>query len=146
VHLGNGTGGSIANAAVGGTNLVSVGSFINTLPYELIVHKSIKSAEDLRGKAIGISRIGSASDVAARVLLKAVGLEPDKDVPVIQVGGASDRRGFSHRENRWLPVAARGYQTSQGDASSRAHHHRRFSKEVSISLCVPDDHQELPGE
>jgi len=91
VHLGNGTGGSIANAAVGGANVVSVGSFINTLPYELIVHESIKSAEDLRGKAIGISRIGSASDVAARVLLKALGLEPDKDVPVIQVGGASDR-------------------------------------------------------
>src|SRR6266850_5489241 len=49
----------------GGANLVAVGSFINTLPYELIVHESIKSAEDLRGKAIGISRIGSASDRAA---------------------------------------------------------------------------------
>ena len=80
VHIGNGTGGSIANAAVGGANLVSVGSFINALPYELIVHESIKSAEDLRGKAIGISRIGSASDVAARMLLKALGLPVLKEI------------------------------------------------------------------
>jgi NitT/TauT family transport system substrate-binding protein len=87
VKLGNGTGGAIANAAVAGANLVAVGSFINTLPYELIVQESIKSAADLKGKTIGIARIGSASDVAARVLLKGLGLDPDKDVAIIQGGG-----------------------------------------------------------
>src|SRR5947207_6631548 len=39
VKIGNGTGGAIANAAVSGAHLVAVGSFINTLPYELIVHE-----------------------------------------------------------------------------------------------------------
>ena len=68
-----------------------VGCFINTLPYELVVHESVKSAEDLRGKSIGISRVGSASDVAARALIKALGLEPIKDLPIIQVGGSSER-------------------------------------------------------
>jgi NitT/TauT family transport system substrate-binding protein len=91
VKLGNGTGGAIANAAVAGANLVAVGSFINTLPYELIVQESIKSAADLKGKTIGIARIGSASDVAARVLLKGLGLDPDKDVAIIQGGGGSER-------------------------------------------------------
>lgn len=88
VQLGNGTGGAIANAAVAGANLVAVGSFINTLPYELIVQESIKSAA---GKIIGIARIGSASDVAARVLIKGLGLDPDKDVAIIQGGGGSER-------------------------------------------------------
>lgn len=65
--------------------------YINTLPYELVVQESIKSAEDLKGKSVGISRVGSASDVAARALVKGLGLEPVKDVPILQVGGAPER-------------------------------------------------------
>ena len=91
IKFGNGTGGVIASAAVSGANLVAVACFVNTLPYELIVQESIKSKEQLKGKSIGISRIGSSSDVAARVLLKGLGLEPDKDVAIIQVGGSSER-------------------------------------------------------
>ncbi len=91
IKFGNGTGGVIASADVSGANLVAVGCFINTLPYELIVQESIKTKEQLKGKSVGISRIGSSSDVAARVLLKGLGLEPDKDVPIIQVGGSSER-------------------------------------------------------
>jgi NitT/TauT family transport system substrate-binding protein len=83
VKFGNGTGGTIASAAVNGANLVTVASFINTLPYELVVQESIKSAQQLKGKSLGISRIGSTSDVAARVLLKSLGLEPDKDVAIM---------------------------------------------------------------
>lgn len=91
VKLGNTSGGAAASAAVGGAGLLMTGCFINTLPYELVVHESIKSAEGLRGKSIGISRIGSASDVAARVLLRGLGLEPDKDVAILQVGGSPER-------------------------------------------------------
>jgi ABC-type nitrate/sulfonate/bicarbonate transport system substrate-binding protein len=91
VKVGNISGGSIANAVVGGANLVAAGCFINTLPYELIVHESIRTAQQLKGKSVGISRIGSSSDVAARVLLKALGLEPDKDVAILQVGGSGER-------------------------------------------------------
>ena len=91
VKVGNISGGSIANAVVGGANLIAAGCFINTLPYELIVHESIRTAQQLKGKSVGISRIGSSSDVAARVLLKALGLEPDKDVAILQVGGSGER-------------------------------------------------------
>ena len=93
IPIGNASGGGVASAVVGGANLVMVACMLNTLPYELVVQESIKTAEDLRGKNIGISRIGSASDVAARVLIKALGLEPVKDVPILQVGGAPERAG-----------------------------------------------------
>jgi NitT/TauT family transport system substrate-binding protein len=93
IPIGNASGGGVASAVVGGANLVMVGCMLNTLPYELVVQESIKTAEDLRGKNIGISRIGSASDVAARVLIKGLGLEPVKDVPILQVGGAPERAG-----------------------------------------------------
>jgi len=71
--------------------LIMTACYINTLPYELVVQENVKTAEDLRGKSVGISRVGSASDVAARVLVKGLGLEPVKDVPIIQVGGPSER-------------------------------------------------------
>jgi ABC-type nitrate/sulfonate/bicarbonate transport system substrate-binding protein len=91
IQLANNSGGAVANAAVGGASLVMTACYINTLPYELVVHESIKSAEDLKGKSVGISRVGSASDVAARALVKGLGLEPVKDVPILQVGGAPER-------------------------------------------------------
>ncbi len=91
VPVGNASGGGVASAVVGGASLVMVGCMLNTLPYELVVQQSIKSAEDLKGKSIGISRVGSASDVAARALIKGLGLEPVKDVPILQVGGAPER-------------------------------------------------------
>ena len=43
LKFGNGTGGTIASAAVSGANLVAVACFMNTLPYELIVQDSIKT-------------------------------------------------------------------------------------------------------
>lgn len=93
IPIGNASGGGVASAVVGGASLVMVACMLNTLPYELVVQESIKTAEDLRGKNIGISRIGSASDVAARILVKGLGLEPVKDVPILQVGGAPERAG-----------------------------------------------------
>ncbi|HWL72807.1 MAG TPA: ABC transporter substrate-binding protein, partial [Burkholderiaceae bacterium] len=80
IQIGNNSGGTVASAVVSGANLVLTGCYINTLPYELVVHESIKTADDLRGKSVGISRVGSASDSAARVLVKGLGLEPVKDV------------------------------------------------------------------
>jgi NitT/TauT family transport system substrate-binding protein len=91
VQVANASGGAVASAVVAGANLVMVACYLNSLPYELVVNETIKSAEDLKGKSIGISRLGSASDVAARVLIRGLGLEPDKQVPIIQVGGSSER-------------------------------------------------------
>ena len=91
IPIGNASGGGVASAVVGGANLVMVACMLNTLPYELVVQESIKTAEDLRGKNIGISRIGSASDVAARALIRGLGLEPEKQVLIMQVGGPAER-------------------------------------------------------
>ncbi len=91
VHVANASGGAIASAAVAGAQIALVSCYLNSLPYELVVGESIKLAEELKGKSIGISRLGSASDVAARALLRGLNLEPDKQVPIMQVGGSSER-------------------------------------------------------
>src|ERR687892_343173 len=96
IQVGNAAGSGVANANVRGADTVSVGCMINVLAYELVVLDSIKSAEDLKGKSIGISRFGSVSDVAARELLRGLGLRPMEDVKILQVGGAAERAaGFS---------------------------------------------------
>ena len=96
IPIGNAAGSGVANANVRGADTVSAGCTINVLAYELVVLDSIKTAEDLKGKSIGISRFGSVSDVAARELLKGLGLRPMEDVKILQVGGASERAaGFS---------------------------------------------------
>ncbi len=96
VQVGNAAGSGVANAVVRGADTVCVACFINVLAYELVVLDSVKSPEDLKGKSIGISRFGSVSDVAARELLKGLGLRPMEDVKILQVGGASERAaGFS---------------------------------------------------
>jgi NitT/TauT family transport system substrate-binding protein len=91
VHMANASGGGVASAVVAGADLVMVACYLNSLPYELVVNDSIKSVEDLKGKSIGISRLGSASDVAARALIKGLGLEPERQVLIMQVGGPAER-------------------------------------------------------
>ena len=44
INIANASGSGIASAVVGGGNLVIVACYINTLPYELVVSESIKSA------------------------------------------------------------------------------------------------------
>jgi NitT/TauT family transport system substrate-binding protein len=91
VQVANASGGGVASAVVAGADLVMVACYLNSLPYELVVGETIKSAEDLKGKSVGISRVGSASDVAARALVRGLGLEPDKQVLIMQVGGPAER-------------------------------------------------------
>ena len=91
VHVANVSGGAVASAVLAGAQIAMVACYLNSLPYELVVNESIKSPEELKGKSIGISRLGSASDVAARALLRGLNLEPDKQVPILQVGGSSER-------------------------------------------------------
>lgn len=91
VQVANASGGGVASADVAGADLVMVSCYLNSLPYELVVNENIKSAEDLKGKSVGISRMGSASDVAARALVRGAGLDPDKQVLIMQVGGPAER-------------------------------------------------------
>ena len=53
---------------------------------ELVVRPDIKSAADLRGKRLGITRFGTASDFGMRLMVSKLGLNPDRDVSILQIG------------------------------------------------------------
>jgi NitT/TauT family transport system substrate-binding protein len=79
-----------AAAAVQGADVVFIGGISNQLPFQLVVKGNIKSATDLKGKKIAISRYGATSDVAATYTLKSLGLKRT-DVTILQLGGEGTR-------------------------------------------------------
>lgn len=55
----------------------------------LIARSEYKSIKDLKGKVLGIVTFGGSQHTAARRLITAGGLDPDKDITAIQVGDES---------------------------------------------------------
>jgi NitT/TauT family transport system substrate-binding protein len=72
-----------------GADFVWVGTTTHQMVFTLITDPSITKGADLKGKKIGITRIGSASDLALRAALEHFGLGP-KDVTMISIGGIPD--------------------------------------------------------
>ena len=89
IAMGGGTVGVSSNLA--GSDIVSISSIESRMPYALLAQKETKTLEQLKGKRLAVSRFGSASDLAARLILQRYGLVPDKDVTILQVGGTSTR-------------------------------------------------------
>ncbi|MBI2988363.1 MAG: ABC transporter substrate-binding protein [Deltaproteobacteria bacterium] len=88
----------IAGADVGviplagsGSDIVFIANMVDTLAYFLVARPEIKTKEDLRGKRAGISRFGSTSDFVTRMALEGLGLAPDRDVAIVQIGAVPDR-------------------------------------------------------
>ena len=89
IAMGGGTVAVSSNLA--GSDIVSIASIESRLPYALLAQKEIKSIDQLKGRRLAVSRFGSASDLAARLMLQRYGLTPDKDVTLLQTGGTSTR-------------------------------------------------------
>ena len=87
-HLG---GSETLSAAAGGGDLVVVAVTGPVYPFVFMAPASIATVQDLKGKKIGVSNAGSSSDIATRVFLKNVGLDPDKDLSIIAVGSLQNR-------------------------------------------------------
>jgi NitT/TauT family transport system substrate-binding protein len=72
-----------------GADFVWIGTTTHQMVFSLITHANIARPADLKGKKVGITRIGSASDLALRAALEHLGLNP-KDVAMISLGGIPD--------------------------------------------------------
>lgn len=74
-----------------GADSVIIAVAVNTLPYSLVVAKGITKWSDLKGKKIAISRFGSGTDTAIRLVCKKFGLDPAKDIVILQGGTQPSR-------------------------------------------------------
>jgi NitT/TauT family transport system substrate-binding protein len=91
VSVSQNAGPEVANAYMGGADPVLIAGGTVTLDYWLMSRTDIKGPEQLRGGSVAISRFGSVSDFIARFALQRIGLVPDKDVGIVQLGTTTDR-------------------------------------------------------
>ena len=77
----------IADAGLQGADLVAIGATVNIVPFYVMAWPEIKTVSDLKGKTVGVSRFGAATDFGMRMFLGKHGLEAHKDVAFIQIGG-----------------------------------------------------------
>ena len=90
-------GGSIDIAAIGGpagvdarlagADTVYIAIPVNRVIVFTVAAPQIQRVEELRGKSIGVTRIGTVTDYFTRLYLRQNGLVPDRDVMVRQTGG-----------------------------------------------------------
>lgn len=76
--------------AQGSTDFVFIGSNKNILTHSIIAGSDLKRPEDLKGKKIGVTRIGANTHYFAIQVLRRLGLDPVRDVTFIQTGGATE--------------------------------------------------------
>ena len=81
----------IVSSHLSGARLKIVAGVINTLFYTVIAAPGHHDRSQLKGKRVGISRFGDSSELATRIAAKELGLDPDRDIAMIQVGSGPDR-------------------------------------------------------
>ena len=86
IDFGVGGGPSIINANVQRRSIVIVAGTLNRMIMKIMAAPQIKTAAELRGKRIAVTRYGTSTDFAARLLLKSLGLSSEKDAVIVQVG------------------------------------------------------------
>jgi NitT/TauT family transport system substrate-binding protein len=79
--------GNVAAYIRGSTDVVFIGGIKNTMTQTLVAGGNIKKPEDLKGKKIGVSRIGGNSHYFTIQALRRFGMDASRDVQFIQTGG-----------------------------------------------------------
>jgi ABC-type nitrate/sulfonate/bicarbonate transport system substrate-binding protein len=77
----------VINASLRGADLVLIGNTGNALVFSIMSRPEIKQPAQLRGKKVGVTRLGGSTDWALDLALKPWGLERGRDLTVIQTGG-----------------------------------------------------------
>jgi len=83
--------GAVVGGAIAGLPVRIVAGFLDNWPMTLIAQPEYKSLKDLKGKTLGISSFGATPDVAARLMLKHAGVDPEKDIKVLALGSDAAR-------------------------------------------------------
>jgi NitT/TauT family transport system substrate-binding protein len=86
IDFGIGGGPSIINANTQRRSIVLVAGTLNRMIMKIMASPQIKTAMDIRGKRIAVTRYGTSTDFAARLWLKNLGLSSERDAAILQVG------------------------------------------------------------
>jgi NitT/TauT family transport system substrate-binding protein len=77
-------------AALSGTDTVIIATIAKKFNWWIFAQPNISRIEDLRGKIFGTTRFGTQSDLASRIALRRAGIDPERDITMVQTGGPSE--------------------------------------------------------
>jgi NitT/TauT family transport system substrate-binding protein len=86
-----GTFSNFVGAAISGLPVRIVMSAMDGSDHYLVTSANVKRVEDLKGKTFGISSFGGTPHSEAVMILRKYGMNPEKDVTFLQIGGSSSR-------------------------------------------------------
>jgi sulfonate transport system substrate-binding protein len=78
-------------AVSGVTEVKTISVIINRLEHIFVTRKNIAKPEDLKGKRVAVSRIGSASDIVTRMVIRQWKIDPEKETVILQAGNTPTR-------------------------------------------------------
>ena len=84
---------SVVRGAMRGMPMRVVASFMDSSTHMLIARPEYKAIRDLKGKTLGVSTYGATSDVAARMMMKHGGVDPERELKIIPLGAERARFG-----------------------------------------------------
>ncbi|MGH7767636.1 MAG: ABC transporter substrate-binding protein [Candidatus Binatia bacterium] len=82
---------TLTSSRLAGADTVMIAGMVPTFVDHIISLGSITKVEQLKGKTGGVNRLGSTSDLGLRLALRKLGIDPEKDVKIIPVGGNPER-------------------------------------------------------
>ena len=77
-------------AALSGTDTVIIATIAKKFNWWIFSQPNINRIEDLRGKIFGTTRFGTQSDLASRIALRLPGIDPERDITMVQTGGPAE--------------------------------------------------------
>jgi len=83
--------GTAITAAVRGLPMKVFSHDFKSLLFYLMGNPRIQSGQDLKGKKVAVASLSGTGALATRASLRALGVDPDKDVTLIVIGSASVR-------------------------------------------------------
>jgi len=83
-------GPGLLEARLGGADLVYIGALVNRFVFSVYSKPELQTLADLKGKVLAVTQPGAATDFAARILLKGVGLAPGKDTQITYLKGGAE--------------------------------------------------------
>jgi NitT/TauT family transport system substrate-binding protein len=81
---------SVVAARLEGGDVALIGCPSDTDVVQFVARPEIKSAADLKGKNSAVTRLGSTTHFYLRSALRHLGLDPDKDMTILQLGGGGE--------------------------------------------------------
>jgi NitT/TauT family transport system substrate-binding protein len=82
---------SLVASRLGGADTVMIATVVPYFMDQIVTLPSITKPEQLKGKTGGVNRQNTSSDMSLRHGLRRIGVDPDKDVKIIAVGGNPER-------------------------------------------------------